>query len=342
MSAFQRDRKSRMMIKSKSPYIAAIAMLAMIITVALSAFPAAAAEPVFPTGSRIGLVPPPGMVAAKTFPGFVDTDNKAAMLITALPAGTFDQMEKSLSADALKKQGITLEKREELQLAIGKAILVVGTQTAPDKTPYRKWLLLADAHAVIVMVSVQVPQQGKAYPEDVLRASFNSLALRAKVPDSELLTMLPFTVGDLAGFRLMNVIPGRALLLVDRPDYPHLVATPELPELVYDARCTILAAPGGPSDKAAQSEFARTAFATIGGIKNIQITMAEPVRLDQQDGFETVAHAKDAKTGADMMVVQWLRFGNGSFLQMVGIVRATLWDSELSRLRSMRASIAMR
>lgn len=329
------------MIKSK-PHFIAITVLATIIAVALSAFPAAAAEPVFPTGSRIGLVPPPGMVPSKTFPGFVDTVNKAAMLITALPAGGFDQVEKTLSADGLKKQGITLEKREDLQLAVGKAVLVIGTQTAPDKTPYRKWLLLADAHAVTVIVSVQVPQQSKAYPDDVLRASFNSLTLRAKVPDKELLTMLPFTVGDLAGFRLMNVIPGRALLLVDRPDYPHMVATPELPALVYDARCTILAAPGGPSDKAAQSDFARTAFATIGGIKNVQITMAEPVRLDQQDGFETVAHAKDAQSGADMMVVQWLRFGNGAFLQMVGIVRANLWDSELSRLRSVRASIAMR
>jgi hypothetical protein len=330
------------MTKTKSHSIALIATLAAIIVVALSAFPAAAAEPVFPTGSRIGLVPPPGMIAAKTFPGFVDTDNKAAILITALPAGAFGEVEKTLTADALKKQGITMEKRQALQLAIGNAVLVVGTQVAPDKTPYRKWLLLAEAHDVTAIVSVQVPQQSKAYSDAVLREAFNSLALRAKVPNAELLTMLPFTVGDLAGFRLMNVIPGRALLLIDRPDYPHMVATPDLPELVYDARCTILAAPGGPSDKAAQSNFARTTFAAIAGIKDVQITMAEPVRLDQQDGFETVAHAKDVNTGADLMVVQWLRFGNGSFLQMVGVARAAIWDSELARLRSMRSSIAMR
>jgi hypothetical protein len=330
------------MTKTKSHSTALIAALAAIIVVALSAFPAAAAEPVFPTGSRIGLVPPPGMIAAKTFPGFVDTDNKAAILITALPAGAYGEVEKTLTADALKKQGITMEKRQALQLAIGNAVLVVGTQVAPDKTPYRKWLLLAEAHDVTAIVSVQVPQQSKAYSDAVLREAFNSLALRAKVPNAELLTMLPFTVGDLAGFRLMNVIPGRALLLIDRPDYPHMVATPDLPELVYDARCTILAAPGGPSDKAAQSNFARTTFAAIAGIKDVQITMAEPVRLDQQDGFETVAHAKDVNTGADLMVVQWLRFGNGSFLQMVGVARAAIWDSELARLRSMRASIAMR
>src|ERR1700761_5985905 len=173
MSAFQPNRKNTMMNKARFPFIAAITVLATIIAMALPAFPAAAAEPVFPTGSRIGVVPPPRMVASKTFPGFVDTENKAAMLITALPAGGFDQVEQTLSADGLKRQGITLEKREDLQLPVGKAVLVVGTQTAPDKTPYRKWLLLADAHAVTVIVSVQVPQQNKAYPDDVLRASFN-------------------------------------------------------------------------------------------------------------------------------------------------------------------------
>jgi hypothetical protein len=97
--------------------------------------------------------------------------------------------------------------------------------------------------------------------------------------------------------------------------------------------------PGGPSDKESRANFARAAFGSIGGIKDVQLTMAEPVRLEHQDGFETVAHAKDAATGADLMVVQWLRFGHGSFLQMVGISRAAIWQDELSRLRAMRASI---
>jgi hypothetical protein len=149
-------------------------------------------------------------------------------------------------------------------------------------------------------------------------------------------------VGDLAGFRVVNVIPGRAMLLIDKPDYPHMIATQDLPEYLYDARCTIVAAPGGSNDKEARANVARAAFASIGGLKDVQITMAEPVRLDHQDGFETVAHAKDANTGADLMVVQWLRFGHGSFLQMVGISRAAIWEDELSRLRTMRASVEMK
>lgn len=330
------------MSKKKTDRITAVAALAASLLFALFAFPAYAAEPVFPTGSRIGLVPPSGMIAAKTFPGFVDADNKAAILITAMPSGAYAEMEKTLTPDALKKQGIALEKRENLQLAIGDAVLITGTQVAPDKTKYRKWLLVAATPAGTAVVSVQVPAQNKTYSDATVRSALDTLALRSNVSETELLTMLPFTVGDLAGFRVANVIPGRALLLIDKPDYPHMVATQDMPEYLYDARCTIVAAPGGSNDKEARANVARAAFAAIGGIKDVQITMAEPVRLDHQDGFETVAHAKDAATGADLMVVQWLRFGRGSFLQMVGIARAAIWEDELSRMRAMRASIEVK
>jgi hypothetical protein len=330
------------MNKRKADLITAVAALAASLILALFVLPAYAAEPIFPTGSRVGLVPPAGMIAAKTFPGFVDADNKAAILITAIPGSAYAEMEKTFALDALKKQGITLEKRETLQLGIGKAVLITGTQVAPDKTTYRKWFLLAATPEVTAVVSVQVPVENKTYSDATVRSALNTLALRNNVPETELLTMLPFTVGDLAGFRVVNVIPGRALLLIDKPDYPHMVVTQDMPEYLYDARCTIVAAPGGSSDKEARANVARAAFASIGGLKDVQITMAEPVRLDHQDGFETVAHAKDANTGADLMVVQWLRFGHGSFLQMVGISRAAIWEDELSRLRTMRASIEMK
>jgi hypothetical protein len=39
------------------------------------------------------------------------------------------------------------------------------------------------------------------------------------------------------------------------------------------------------------------------------------------------------------MVVQWLRFGSGGYLQMVGIAHADAWTSVLARLRTVRDSI---
>ena len=73
-----------------------------------------------------------------------------------------------------------------------------------------------------------------------------------------------------------------------------------------------------------------TSFAEIGGIRDVRITMSEPLRIGGQSGYQTMAGAKDTRSGADVMVVQWLRFGSGGFLQMTGIARADTWTSTLS------------
>ncbi len=321
------------------------AMFALMIF-AIFALPApsvGAPAPIFPPGSHIGLVPPPGMVPSKTFPGFVDpNDSGVGMVIGALPAGTFDEIEKTFTAEELKKQGVTLEKRDTIQLGIGKGLLVIGTQVFPDKRQYRKWLLFVPMQGLTVALTMQAPVDATAYTDAVVRAALSTIVARPNVPQSEYLSLLPFTVGDFAGFRLMNVIPGRALLLVDAPAYPHMVVTDGLPDYEFDARAIIAAVPGSPGSTGQRADFARLAFNTIGGIKNIQMTMSEPVRIADQEGFESVARAKDSATGSDLMVVQWLRFGGNLSLQIVGISRAPIWERELARLRTIRDSIALK
>lgn len=308
--------------------------------------PAAApapASPTFPTGSRIGLVPPPGMAPSKTFPGFIDSDQHAVILLATLPGGAYADIQKTMTAQALKKQGLLLEKRQAIDLTFGKGTLIVGSQSAPDKTLYRKWMLIVPAGALTALITVQVPAHNKVYSDAAIRTALATVAVRSSVPANELLSLLPFTVGDLAGFHIANVIPGRAMLLIDAPTHPHMVVTQSLlPEFEIDGRLIIAAVPGGPSAGQPRTDFARFAFNTIGGIKDVQFTMSEPVRLDDHEGFETVAHAKDSATGADLMVVQWLRFGDSEFLQIVGISRAAIWERELSRLRTLRDSIVLK
>jgi hypothetical protein len=327
-------------------YIAARLGFAVVLALAMMAIPARAAAPaapVFPVGSRVGLLPPPGMTLSKTFPGFVDVNKNAGIVINTLPAAAFADMQKTLTDDVLKKRGVTVNKRETLQLGIGTGDFVVGTQTAPDnKTSYRKWFLLVQAVDLTVAITVQAPEGDPAYSEPIMRAALSTLALRTTVPEEEFLSLLPFKIGDLAGFHVANVMPGRALLLIDAPNEPHLVVTQGLPEYEFDARFIVTGGPGGPTDPDQRANFARTAFNTIGGIKDLHLTMAEPIRINSQEGFETVASAKDAATDANLMVVQWLRFGNDAFLQMIGISRADIWDRELPRMRAMRDSIAFK
>ncbi|MDR3422607.1 MAG: hypothetical protein P4L80_15420 [Xanthobacteraceae bacterium] len=303
---------------------------------AIAATPLHAADPVFPTGSRVGLVPPGGMVASDVFDGFSDPAKDAAILIAVLPAAAYSQIEKTLDTDALKKQGVNLEKREAMQLSFGKGFLLIGRQVA-DKTHYRKWMLVASASDLTALVTVQVPEQDSVYPDRVVRAALATLSVRADVPEAEELSLLPFAVTDLAGFHVDGVIRGRALMLGDasNPGDPTKAAA----DSGLDARLLIAALPGGPREPEDRANFARQSFGEIGGIKDVQITMSEPLRINNQSGYQTMAAAKDLRTGADVMVVQWLRFGSGGYLQMVGIARADGWTGALARLRTVRDSI---
>jgi hypothetical protein len=190
------------------------------------------------------------------------------------------------------------------------------------------------------------------------------------VPEQEQLGLLPFTVGDLAGFHVDAVLPGRALVLSAATDEASKDAPKEAPQDASNegakasskeapkdtskeakdsakeaitrslaARLLITAAPGGPAEADDRGNFARTSFAEIGGIRDVHITMSEPLRIGGQSGYQTMAEAKDARSGTNVMVVQWLRFGSGGFLQMIGIARADVWTSTLSRLRAVRDSI---
>jgi hypothetical protein len=319
-----------MIIASKIRPAAASAAFAAAFALLVCAAPARAADPTFPPASVAGLVPPPGMVVSKTFPGFEDVAKDAAILLTVQPPAVYDELKQGLDTDALKKQGITLEKRVDLKLGFGTATLVVAQQES-DKKIYRKWLMLAPGKDVTVVINAQEPVDETAYSDAVMEAALATLALRDSVPDAEKLSLLPFTIGDLAGFHVFNVMPGRAVVLADAPTPGDATAV--------SVRMFIGAFSGGPTEPDQRAEFARVGFDQITGIENVHITISEPLRIGNQSGFQTVAQAKDSRTGSDIMVAQWLRFGGGSFLQMLGMAATDKWPDAQTRLRTVRDSI---
>src|SRR5882762_7442966 len=93
--------------------------LLLLLGLALPAFSARAADVVYPPGSRLGLVPPTGMVTSSNFFGFEDADTGAAIILASLPAEAFSELDTGMTADALKRQGMTLERREPIALDTG-------------------------------------------------------------------------------------------------------------------------------------------------------------------------------------------------------------------------------
>jgi hypothetical protein len=292
---------------------------------------AQAADVVFPAGSRVGLAPPPGLSKSSNFQGFEDAEHNVAMIIAALPREAHWDLQRSTSAEELKKRGLTFETREDQKLTDGEASLVIAHQEV-EKMKLRKWIFAVLAQDLIALVTVQVPDDAaKLYPDSAIRTALSSVAIRATVPVEEQLSLLPFRVGELAQFRIAGVIPGRAIMLTDSH-------TDNLGPDV-DTHIVVAVAPGGPGQAANREAFARDRFGEIPYLKDVHVNSAEPLRIGGQPGHQVMAVGKDMRTGNDINVVQWLRFGSGAYIQMIAVARSSAWIPAYARFRQVRDGI---
>jgi len=293
-----------------------------------------AADAVFPPAARVGLAPPAGLTVSKEFVGFEDRARKTGILIIELPAAAYAEMEKSVTAELLKQGGTTLESNDPFPLNSGPAFLIVGRQQA-EGLALRKWVLVASSPDLTAVVTVQVPEAESAtYPDAAVRAALATLTVRANVPVEEQLGVLPFTLRDLAGFRIIRVLAGGAALLTEGPS--DAIEFGEQPLML------ITVVTGAPAEPAERDRFARGMFAGTPAIKDVRLTRAEPLRIGGQPGHEIVAEAKDLKGDTAVTVVQWLRFGIGGHLRLTGIARKDAWAAMFPRFRAVRDGVEPR
>jgi hypothetical protein len=320
--------------------MALLARFLVIVSLVAAASAAGAADVVFPIGSRIGLAPPPGMTPSTNFSGFEDRANNVAMIIVPLPPDAYAELERTVSPDGLKKQGLALESREDMTLSTGKAFLVIGRQEL-EKVWIRKLILVASLPMATVLVTTQIPETSKSsYPDAVIRTALQSLTARAAVPVEEQLAMVPFKVSEMAGFRVAGVIPGRAIMLGDAAEETPGAAP--APGRAVEPHIFVTLAPGGPAQTGDRDHFARDVFASVPNLRGARITGSESMRISSQQGHQITATAVDPGTGAELSIVQWLRFGGGAYLQIVGVARTDVWREAYQRFRTVRDGIEPR
>jgi hypothetical protein len=288
---------------------------------------ALAAEPVFPPGSRVGLVPPSGLTPATSFQGFEDRANRVVLLTSEVSAQTYDRIAQDFTPETIRSAGMEEISRETLQLVSGEALLVV-TRQSQDGTALRKWALLARTDDLTVTIIGVVPETSReAYPDTALRAAFASVVVRAKLTPDEMLAVLPYRLDNLAGFRLLRASPDGTAVMTLGPQETSLPA--EQPYFMVTPR-SIEPPPAEERDR-----FAQRAMAGFLQRPNVRIVNSEQMRIGGVPGHQIVAAGKDERTGDELVMVQWLRFGPG-VVQMFGIARRDQWDDAFARMRAVR------
>lgn len=307
-------------------------VLILAVWAALAIVCPAGAEPVFPPGMRVGLEPPGDLKLSTQGPGFEDADRKVSIAIVELPSGAYENIERSAFAE--NQRGLTGLKRESFPFASGMGFLVSG-QAQENGATVNRWFLLANAvgssnQHLAVLINVGVPDAARSvYTDAVIRKALASVTFRP-TPIEEQVGMLPFKLGDLAGFRIMQALAGGVVILTDGPE----------DDLSRQPYMIVSVGAGSPEETSERGKFARDLLASA-PLRDLFIKSEEAMRVGGAPGYEIRARATGLR-GEPVMLVQWVRFGGNGFLRVVGIGNKEAWNDLFTRFRAVRDGVEMR
>jgi hypothetical protein len=184
-------------------------------------------------------------------------------------------------------------------------------------------------------VAVQVPESAsKIYTEDAVRQMFASVETSKEVPVEEQLSTLPFKITELSNFKNVRTLaPGAAVVLADGNETTGFEPAP------FMMIGMIGTTPPNPDDRA---RFAQEAAMRLPGVHEGKLTVAEPIRIGGQQGYETRIDAISGKDNTKVTIVQWLVFGGPNMLRIVGSAPRDQWTDAFPRFRAVRDGIQPR
>jgi hypothetical protein len=302
-----------------------LAALALFIA---SALPALAADAVFPPGSRVGMTPLIGLSKAKTFPGFENEDGSVKVLVTELPPDAYGEVANAFRANPAGTGGVRPDK---IETPAGLAYFTVETAKAGAET-VKRYSMIVPGTGFSGYVAVQIPENAtRIYTDEAVRQMFATAVTRTEVPVDEQLAQMPFKITDLAGFKTVRMLtPGASIVLADGDETTGIEPKP------YMIIGLIGATPQQADDRA---RFAQEAATQIPGLRDIRVTMSEPLRINGTPGFETRMDAVSGKNKTEVTVVQWIRFGGGSSLRIIASSPRDQWSTAFTRFRAVRDGI---
>jgi hypothetical protein len=306
-------------------------LLTAITLLCAAIYPAVAADAIFPPGVRVGLTPLVGLTAAKTFSGFESSDQSVKVLVTELPADAYGEVANAFKANPGGTGGI---KPESIETSVGTAYYTA--ENAKDgATGLRRYSMILPGGTFAGYVAVQVPESAsKIYTDDAVRQMFASAIIRKEVPVDEQLGLMPFKITELGNFKNVRTLaPGAAVVLADGDEKTGFEPAP------FIIIGIIGATPPEPEDRA---RFAQETALRIPGVRDVKITMSEPIRVGGQQAYETRLDGTSGKDNTKVSVVQWLRFGGPGVLRIVGSAPREQWADAFPRFRAVRDGIQPR
>ena len=306
-----------------------------VLLVAMGLNAAAAADPVFPSGSRFGFTPPSDMVPSRRFAGFEREGGGATVSVVELPANAFPELISGFTDASLRSQGFALSKKEPIKIGDNEAMLYTGEQPsdpANDGQTIHKWIVVVGTPTVTGLIIAQATPEAET--DETMRKLVTDVAVRAPLSLTEQVDALPFRIADTAGFRPVRVLAGNSVLLTLGPK--DQIQNLEQPILV------LAQAVQQPPAAEQRDAFARTALYANQTMKDFIIERSQSYRSHGVDWHEIVARATDMPTNKPVVVSQTIRFNSDGYLRAVGVVREDQREGVLAKFREVVDSVQLK
>jgi hypothetical protein len=299
-------------------------IVGLILALLSTAIAAQAEDLVFPPGSRIGLAPPPGFSAARTFAGFQNAAANASILLAEFPAGKFDEIRRGINADALAQKGLRLVSTESIE-GIAFETVAVRAEQHTGNMLFDKWMMFFDAKGLVGMVAVTIPKSSPPSLQDsLIRSALASVKVRLEPVDA--MAALPFTVESVARFKFRNPLAGRGLILKETPPPPEGRSD----DVVFN----IVLASDMPVAAADQKVFGAQQFLSMKSLSDQRIESAKPTEVAGIPGFEYLAQAKSATTGQPRRIIFVALYPAGRPFLLLGTAPPAKFDEVLPDFRA--------
>jgi hypothetical protein len=306
-------------------------MLRVLLALVIFCFGSAAyADPVYAPGLRIGLEPAGDLKPAPGVSGFQDPDRKTTVTIVEVPPVGYNSMQQALFGPA--PAGATDITREIFSFQDGVGYLHTA-KVVENGVSTKRWLLLTTPAGLkqdlVALINVNVPETAsKIYSDDVVRKMLASTTIR-EPPIAEQLGLIPFKVDDLAGFRVIRVMPDSVLLVEGASD-----------DISRNPYMVVTIGRASPQQLDDRPRFARDMLGRT-PLKELTLQSADDMRIGGSPGFEIRGKAQSL-SDTPVTMVQWVRFMGGGFIRIVGVSPNAQWDEMFGRFRTVRDGITIR
>jgi hypothetical protein len=262
------------------------------------------------SAAGVKLVKPKGFEPAERFHGFRDLGRRSSVMVVNIP-GPFEEVTKGFTTQGLASRGVKLLSTKKLKIAGADALLLGASQVvaAPEKTEYRKWMLVFGDGKRTSMVVAAFPASLADELSEPLKAcvlSAERIAVRDSDPD--------FTIQP-AGKMKRNKFGGGAikgLAFGLRAE-----GKAKLGEPIFIAMRSFLREPIGNQRAFALKRLRQTPQGETVGT----MLWTRPIEVDGLAGFESLADGANAKPEFPMRVYQVMLFTDTGYVLIRGTLR---------------------